>query len=478
MTSVALACGAVEPPSPLAIDTASLPVAVKQVPYTTTLSAHGGTPPYRWELLSGELAPGIAVDGTTGEVHGAASALGIYTAELRVSDAGEQTAQKTFIFQVKDPEPEGPLVVTTLALPPATVGAPYTATLGATGGRPPYRWVELPAHLDAAPGALPSNLACDSTGTISGVPGYPAGTYRFGVIVVDAVGTSAAGDVELPAKAPSGLGVVDLSPPVVTVGQPFSAQLQASGGTPPYSWEPWVRNELESWLQVGVDGSLTGTPDTRQEVPGVPDILDVKVTDAVGATAFATLLFTVEPAPLQIPPLAFPDGTVGTAYEASLFHEGGSSPYGTWQLTAGTLPPGLAIFASEIDTFALIRGQPTTPGIYDFQLTVTSGGQSTSAPFTIAVRSPPLDIRTTSLPSGQLGIHYQVFLVAEGGTPPYTWNLDSGTLPDGLTLSSLGELVGSPTASGGAAFTVRVEDSSPGSLLQSATQALQVTIEP
>src|ERR1019366_9347516 len=57
----------------------------------------------------------------------------------------------------------GPLVVTTNSLPAGTASVPYSATLGAAGGTPPYTWTLL--------GILPNGLTLDpSTGQISGTP--------------------------------------------------------------------------------------------------------------------------------------------------------------------------------------------------------------------------------------------------------------------------------------------------------------------
>jgi hypothetical protein len=56
-----------------------------------------------------------------------------------------------------------------------------------------------------------------------------------------------------------------------------------------------------------------------------------------------------------------------------------------------------------------------------------------------------------------------VYLQASGGTPPYTWVLSWGALPQGITLSTAadgrGELQGLPGNAGDYAFSVRVSDS-------------------
>jgi hypothetical protein len=53
------------------------------------------------------------------------------------------------------------------------------------------------------------------------------------------------------------------------------------------------------------------------------------------------------------------------------------------------------------------------------------------------------------------GFHFS----ASGGSPPFTWTVTSGALPDGLTLALDGTLSGTPTAVGPFAFTVTATDS-------------------
>lgn len=98
-----------------------------------------------------------------------------------------------------------------------------------------------------------------------------------------------------------------------------------------------------------------------------------------------------------------------------------------------------------------------------------------------------LSIATTSpLPSGAVGAAYgPVSLQATGGSPPYTWLLSWGALPQGITLSTTadgrGELQGLPGNAGSYAFSVRVSDSAgqvterPFELLISASAGVSIT---
>src|SRR5207245_4499662 len=67
-------------------------------------------------------------------------------------------------------------------------------------------------------------------------------------------------------------------------------------------------------------------------------------------------------------------------------------------------------------------------------------------------------------------------LAAVGGTTPYSWALFAGTLPSGLTLSTSGQIFGTPTTVTASNFTVQVTDS--GAPAQTATQALSITVDP
>jgi uncharacterized repeat protein (TIGR01451 family) len=87
-------------------------------------------------------------------------------------------------------------------------------------------------------------------------------------------------------------------------------------------------------------------------------------------------------------------------------------------------------------------------------------------------------------PAGDVGGAYSDTLTATGGTTPYTWSVNAGTLPPGLSLSSAGVLAGTPTTAGSYPFTVNVVDANNGiatasiTLVVSAGVALSFTAPP
>jgi len=86
----------------------------------------------------------------------------------------------------------------------------------------------------------------------------------------------------------------------------------------------------------------------------------------------------------------------------------------------------------------------------------------------------PLQITSSALPSGTVGLAYTGSITASGGTTPYAWTVDSGSPPPGLTLGGDGTLSGAPTRSGQALFVVRVTDAKG----LTATASLSITVVP
>jgi RHS repeat-associated protein len=90
-----------------------------------------------------------------------------------------------------------------------------------------------------------------------------------------------------------------------------------------------------------------------------------------------------------------------------------------------------------------------------------------------------LQITTDSLSDGSVNHSYSVQLNATGGSNSYTWSLSSGSLPAGLSLSSSGIILGTPTsATNPVSFVVQVVDAGTTQQHDEATLSLEVAAEP
>jgi sugar lactone lactonase YvrE len=170
--------------------------------------------------------------------------------------------------------------------------------------------------------------------------------------------------------------------------------------------------------------------------------------------------------PLALAPKMLPGGTTGVAYSSALSATGGVLPY-SWSVSSGTLPPGLTL-----SNAGAITGKPSTPGTFDFTVTVTDSVSSTAAQsLEIKVVAPLIISAATSYQAVE-GASYSQPLTATGGTPPYVWSVVSGTLPNGLLLYSNGVINGTSTTPGITYLAVQVTDS--GNL--TASQGLTIVV--
>jgi len=449
---------ATQPPT---VTNSSLPGGTAGTAYSATLTASGGAPPYTWQISSGSLPAGLSVV-SSGQISGTPTTAGTSTFTAQVKDSNNNTATKSLSITIAA-APQPP-TISTSSLVGGTVGAAYSTSLAATGGKTPYTWT-------ISSGALPGGLSLTaSTGAISGTP-TTAGTSAFTVQVKDANNNTGTKSLSIAiAAAAQPPSITTSSLPGGTVSTSYSTTLAASGGKTPYTWSV-SSGTLPAGLTLGAStGVISGTPTASGT-----STFTIQVKDGNNNTATKSLSITVALPALVISTASLPGGQVGTSYSAILVASGGKTPY-TWSVASGSLPAGLTLSGGS----GQVSGTPTTSGTSTFTVKVTDSASTTATKSLSIVVSAasvtPVQITTTSLPDAQQGSVYSSTLVASGGTTPYTWSLSSGSLPSGLSLnSSNGQISGTPSASGMFPMTVQVKDSS--STVQTATEPLSLTVD-
>ena len=168
---------------------------------------------------------------------------------------------------------------------------------------------------------------------------------------------------------------------------------------------------------------------------------------------------------------SLPAAQVDVAYSETLVATGGDGTY-LWGIVSGSLPAGLSLNAGT----GVISGTPTAVGTTNFEVEVTSDGQTATKALqiTVGVGAPsPLSITTSSpMPDARVGAAYSQALAAMGGDGSYTWTLLAGELPDGLVLDeATGQISGTPTDLGTVQFEVGVMSAG-----QSATKVLAIIV--
>lgn len=319
---------------PLAINASALPVGAVGIPYSYSIPASGGTPPYIYMVAAGTLPVGLKLS-TKGVISGIPVVGGTSSFTLQVTDSEAVPAGTTASLSLTI---QGQLAVTSLSPPAGTVGAPYNTTLTAAGGILPYTW-------SLASGSLPAGLGLNSAGVISGTP-TTAGTSTFTVQVVDSESPPQAAPAQLNITI-NVLTITTPSLPGATVNVPYSTSLTVIGGVAPYTWTV-TSGTLPVGLSLSGAGDITGTPTEAGTFT-----FTVQVADSQQHTASGQLSITVASS-----------GTPGTLQGNYAFYLNGSNSYGAWTLAGSFVAGANGNITSGVIDYNSASGQPVNTAIY------------------------------------------------------------------------------------------------------------------
>ncbi len=221
-----------------------------------------------WSVVEGSLPPGLALDGATGTIAGAAAAEGEHKFTVEVRDANGDTFRQPLSLRVAK------LVLTNPLLPAAVIGQEYRYKLEMAGGQPPYQFRNDFALPFIIPG-LPAMPSITPEGEISYQPASEADEGGMLMLtVMDAAGATQRMTLMIETRGVTAMGSAIL--PAATAGVPYRYQFQSAGQSGEVVWED-VNNDLQD-TGFALDektGELSGTPSAA-------GIVTLRVTAASG----------------------------------------------------------------------------------------------------------------------------------------------------------------------------------------------------
>lgn len=253
----------------------------------------------------------------------------------------------------------------------ACIGVPYSSSFDVSGGEGPFAWTVVS-------GTVPLGLAVTVTNatrrfTISGTPSGK-GFFPLVIRVEDPLGNFVQREGTIAVIA---LGVD--SPPNSEIGQAYSFQFTASGGTPPFTFAV-TSGALPPGLTLSAAGLLSGTPTTNGQYDFVVTATDTNnasctkdCTIVIGGDCEITTDFVLPFGQVQAPYNAVLDSTLGVGNgQCHWTIDGGSLPPGLTLLLLGQGPTCSGIITGTPPTEAVGGGDNPTHTDYTFTARVTS----------------------------------------------------------------------------------------------------------
>jgi hypothetical protein len=210
---------------------------------------------------------------------------------------------------------------------------------------------------------------------------------------------------------------------------------------------------------------------------GSTDVFEITEATATGnGDVQVTITINPSASPITVLPASLPTLTAGTPFSQTLTSFGGLAPY-TYTLQSGVLPIGVTLSSGGV-----LSGTPTQRGAYSFSVRSTDAtaptGQFVDRGYTGSVQNPILAISPATGTAIQ-GVPFSQSLVITGGVAPHICQLETGTLPVGISVSSACVISGTTAAAPGSfPVTIRVTDASTGPGTYFEVESYTFTVSP
>jgi hypothetical protein len=343
---------------PLSFYTASLPSFTVDTPGGEFIRVTGGQASYSWSVSAGSLPTGLALDSSTGELHGVATEVGSWAFDISVTDDAEDTVSASYtvvvVGEVLYEDAEDGTTVGWSIFDSDPAGATINNVFDPDRGS---QVIELSGS------GMDNGFRlrqADGSGWKNSAQSIYTWSMKFSTdfIIYVEVETTAGQRLLMYTPVDGDYGGAGIN---VHSGLGASAK---NG-----QWQTFTR-DLQADLEAAQPGVIIEEVNGLW-VRGSGRLDDIKLLNAL---------------PLMIDTTEIPGGLHDKSYSADVQVSGGQTPY-TWTVTSGSLPSGLALDSST----GQIQGIATEVGSWSFDITVTDDAADTvSTGYTIVVEDEML----------------------------------------------------------------------------------------
>ena len=237
----------------ITVNPSTLPNGNVGVAYSQTLTASGGSSPYTFAKISGNLPTGLTLS-SGGVLSGTPTAAGSFTFTIDAKDSHGCDGTRQYTVTIAGCPT---ITVSPSTVPNGTVGAPYSQTFTASGGSSPYTFRTVT-------GNLPTGLTLSVGGVLSGTP-TTAGSFTFTIGGKDSNGCEGTRQYTVTITPPA-------CPPTQICVSPVSVTFTAiAGGANPASQSiqvttsngaTWHSLDTSPWFDAGPITGASGTSTT------------------------------------------------------------------------------------------------------------------------------------------------------------------------------------------------------------------------